>query len=654
MGRWVRRFGVATGLLLVVGGAVLALAWYDCGFRGCPDVDLLEGYSPDEASVVVDRSGAELGKLYLVKRVVVPLDSLPAYVPEAFVAIEDADFWEHGGVDWSRMLGAAWANARAMRIEQGFSTITMQLARNLFPRRLPAHEETISRKLGEMRVARQIEDRYQKDEILEMYINQIYYGAGAWGIEASAQEYFDKSASELTLAEAAMLAALPRSPSRLNPRVAPERARARRDLVLRRMAEQERIGWPEARTAMAEPLGVRDAGGGEERHRAPYFVESVRRRLEAEFGPALYTGGYTVHTTLDLSVQRVVEEELARQLDDVEAGRYGPFRHGAAYPVAGADDRGGGGDGGDGAGGRTSYLQGAVVVMDPVTGDVEALVGGRDFTDSEFNRATQAERQPGSAFKPIVYATALEAGHPLTTPLMDSPIRIALGNGDIWTPQNYGGGYMGVVSMRQALIHSRNVPTVRLAQEVGIGAVVEMARRLGIGGAVPEVPAIALGAAEVTLLDMVAAYATFAALGRRPEPRLVTHVEDADGRIVWRNPPETEPVLEPAVAFLLTTVLQDVVDRGTATAVRGVGYRGVAAGKTGTTDDATDVWFIGYSPARVAGIWIGFDRRRPILGGATGGRIAAPAWGRVMRRVGPGTSRGWTAPPGVERRMVGP
>ena len=640
-GRLLRPAGSALAavlVLIVLTTTIGWLLWERCGLRGCPDVERLKGYVPDEASIVVDRRGREIAKLYRVHRVVVSLDSLPPYVPAAFVAVEDRRFWEHEGVDWPRVLGAAWANVRARRIAEGFSTITMQLARSVFPERLPLRERTLSRKLAEMRVAKEIESRFTKRQILEMYLNQIYFGGGAWGIEAASQEYFGKPASELTLAESALLAGVIRAPNRLNPRVDPEAALRRRAVVLRMMAAQGSVPVQEAEAAMREPLQLA-RGSVDLDVRAPYFVEEVRREVEDHLGEAVYTEGYTIHTTLDLSLQEAAESELDAQLDAIESGRYGRYVHPSYEP--GASE----------GGGRTPYLQGAIVVMDTRTGDVLAMVGGRDFEDSKFNRATQARRQPGSAFKPFVYAAALAAGYPPTHALSDQPLIRVMSDGSVWAPRNFGGSYAGLVMMRDALVQSRNVATIRLAEEVGLDAVLETARRLGLDGPLPAVPSLAIGAGEVSLLSLVAAYAAFATLGVRPEPRFVTRVDDRYGRVVWSNPPRSRRVMDAGVAFLATDIMRDVVDRGTGTAVRAVGFTGPVAGKTGTTNDGADVWFIGFTPDHVAGVWIGFDQRRSIVPGATGGILAAPVWGRVMQHAGP-TRHDWAVPPGVETRLV--
>ena len=628
---------IGSGVLL----AIMVLLYQRCGFAGCPDVSRLNGYMPDEASSIVDYRGEEIGKLFLTRRTVVPLDTMPKYVPAAFIAIEDRRFYDHNGVDWRRVFGAAYSNVKALGIAEGSSTITMQLARNVFPDKLPASKKTPFRKIAEVRVARAIEKKFTKDEILELYLNQIYFGQGAWGIEAAAQEYFGKPAAKLTLAEGAMLAALPRAPSRLNPRSNRELALAGRKLVLERMVEEEMITRDEAEEAAGARLRLRH-GKLKSNEAAPYFVEAVRNILETELGDAIYSEGYTIHTTLDRKMQRLLEEELSRQLMAVERGAYGGFRH-PTYAATRADttddERG------------TKYLQAAAIFMDTKSGDIRALVGGRNFDDSEFNRALLAKRQPGSAFKPFVYAAAFDQGYAPTHRLMDRPLRLVLDRRNVWEPKNYDGSYSDVVTMRQALAQSKNIPTVRLATEIGIPRVIEMARQMGLSGNIPAVPSVVLGSAEVTPIEMTSAFAAFANLGDRPDPRFVTKVVDRDGHIVWSSEVNRQRVIEPTTAFLTTSLMQDVVDRGTATAVRAVGYSDPAAGKTGTTNDAADIWFIGFTPNIVGTIWVGFDQRKQIVPRATGGEVAAPVWGRVMRRMNMRSS-GWAPPPGIEMRMV--
>jgi len=636
MGKWIGHPAVriAAGVLAVM-LVVLGVLWARCGIRGCPNVEKLKGYMPDEASVIVDQNGDEIGKLYLTRRVVVSIDSLPEHVSQAFVAMEDKRFFDHGGVDWRRVVGAAATNVRAGGIEEGSSTITMQLARNLFPDQLPARKRTLWRKVAEARVATQIEDRYTKEEILELYLNQIYFGNGAWGIEAASHEYFGKSARQLTLPEAAMLASLPRAPSRLNPRSNPEAAIKGQRIVLTRMAEQRMISAEQAEQASNTRVRIRQAETKSD-VKAPYFVDAVRRQLEEELGDAIYTDGYTVHTTLDLSMQRVVEEELRRQLTAIESGAFGRFVHGSYAYLKQQNDTA-----------RTPYLQAAVVFMDPRSGDVRALVGGRDFADSEYNRATMAQRQTGSAFKPFVYAAAVANGVTPTTLLIDRPVRLAVDRNRFWEPKNYDGSYAGTISMRDALAYSKNVATVRLGTQVGIDRVIDMAHRAGLTGRIPSVPSVVLGTAETTPLNLAAAYSTFATLGSHADPRLVTRVVNRDGEVVWSQEPRHARVIDPAVAYITLSMMKDVVNRGTATAVRSAGFQGPAAGKTGTTNDAADIWFIGFTPRLVGAVWIGFDQRKTVIRGATGGELAAPVWGRIMRRIAEPTGD-WVVPAGVE------
>ena len=632
---------IALGTVTAVVLVVFVAAYQTCGFDGCPDIDQIRGYMPDEASVVVDRNQQEIGKLFRVNRVVVGVDTLPEHITQAFVAIEDQDFYDHGGVDFTRVLGAAWQNIRSGGIAEGFSTITMQVARNVFPDQLPANQRTLSRKISEIKVARALERRYSKPEILELYLNQIYFGSGAWGIQAAAQEYFGKSAMELDIPEAALLAGLPQAPSRLNPRENMEGALNRRATVITRMEEQGYITAEEARAAAdSEPELARSRL--ETPDRAAYFVEHVRQLLEERLGDDIYTRGYTIHTTLDLEAQEMAERELSQQLQAIEAGRYGsyPRRSYASTSDSAALA----------AGSESPYLQGALVTMSVRSGDVLVMIGGRDFEQSKFNRAVQARRQPGSAFKPFVYAAALQAGLPPTTILEDTPYRLAR-DGQVWEPKNYDGGYAGPITMREALVRSKNIATVRLAEQVGLSRVIGMAKQLGLAGDIPHYPSVAIGAAEATLMEMVAAYAALASLGDLPEPRFITHVTDRNGAMVWQEPPRRQEVLGRDVAFLTVDLMKDVVDRGTGSAVRGAGFRFPAAGKTGTTNESADVWFIGFTPEVATGVWIGMDDPQRIMANATGGRLAAPVWGRVMRNI---VSSGgdWNVPPGIETLQV--
>ncbi len=620
------------------------VSWGTCGLRGCPDPAELVAYQPESAPVLLDRDGRAFARLMPVDHRVVPIDSLPAYVAPAFVAVEDHRFFRHGGVDAVRVLGAALRDVRSGGYEEGASTITMQLARNLFPQRLAARQRTLRRKLFEARVALGIERRFSKREILELYLNHIYFGDGAYGIDAASRDYFDRPASRLTLSQAAVLAGVVRRPGYYDPRERPDAVRRRRDLVLGLMARQGWITAERARSAAQAELAVADAHASSAGPFAAYYVDEVRGVLERRFGEKLYGTGLRVRTTLDAKAQRAAESELADQLRAVERGRYGRLRA-PKYGAAGGLDASG-----------TRYLQGAVVVLQARTGDVLALVGGRDHRQSRFDRAVAGRRQVGSAFKPFVYAAALRAGFAPTQPVMDEPIAVRLSAHRVWRPTNYEGDYEGLVDLRHALVHSRNVPTVRLAQAVGVDPIAQIARDAGVTADIPRQPSMALGTVSLSPLELTAAYTAFANLGERVAPRFVVSVEDSTGEELWRPPIRREEALDPAVAYVLTDILRQVVDRGTGRAVRSAGFWGTAAGKTGTTSDAKDAWFVGYTPDVVAGVWIGFDQPRPILAHASGGVLAAPVWGRLVRRITDAGSAydDWRVPDGVVYRDVDP
>jgi 1A family penicillin-binding protein len=622
------------GAVAMAGGVLFLVSWLaysTCGYDGCPDVDTLTVYQPNGAPVLLDRNGEKFADLAPFERVVVPLDELPPHVPAAFIAIEDRRFYRHDGVDWARVVGAAWANVRARGIRQGSSTIPMQLARNIFPTELPGTERTFRRKLQEARVAQLIEKQYTKEEILELYLNHIYFGGGAWGVDAAARRYFGAPASELTTEQAALLAAMPKAPAHYDPRRHPERAKERRDLVLALMEQQQLIDDDEAQRARAAALGVpKDAP--RDRSGVPlgaYFIDVVRDQLDAHLGGRIYRTGLRIHTTLDTRAQQSAERELESRLTQLD----GQVRRG------------------DGP------LQGAVVVMDAQRGDVLALVGGRDPTVSRYNRALLGQRQVGSAFKPFVFAAAVNHGFSPGSVVMDAPIAVQVSRTDVWQPGNYDGRYDGPVTVRDALVRSRNVPTVRLASAVGISTVAGTARAAGVTARMDETPALALGTPSITPLQMATAYTTFATLGTTALPRFVLRVEDEDGTILWQATEEVRRrTLSPAVAYIVTDMLRDAVDRGTGAGVRSAGFRGPVAGKTGTTNNATDVWFVGYTPDVVGAVWIGYDRPSSLGNAATGGGFAAPVWGRVMREVYAGRPQPqvWQRPDSVVVRRIDP
>lgn len=627
-----RRYAVTLAALGMLGlfscgvGASVG-AWTQACAWGCPTADQIAALAPQQASVLYDSEGAVLGMFYRERRQLVKLESLPEHVPLAFVAVEDRRFFQHEGVDVVRFAAAVADNLFGGWGGPGGSTITMQLARNLFPQQLPVTEKTLRRKLAEMRLARQMERHFSKQRILELYLNHIYLGSGAYGVEAASRTYFAKPAASLTIAEAAMLAALPKAPSHYDPRRHPEAARNRRNLVLRLMGETGVIDEARAEADRRSPLVLAPPGGIE---RAPYFVEHVRRELEDRFGELLYTGGLRIHTTIDPELQIEAETALEEHLREIEGGIYGWFRHQSYEDFTAA------------AGERenfqeTPYLQGVVVVMAPHTGEVLAMVGGRDFDQSQFNRATQALRQPGSAFKPFVFGAALESGRSPLSLVLDAPVSVNQADGTVWTPKNYDGTMGGQMTLRAALRQSKNLATIRLGQQVGVAAVRDVARRAGITTPIPGYPSVYIGAAAVYPLELVSAYATFASAGMRVEPRFIRRIEDRNGEVLWEPGTPPRPALPPGLAWLVTDMLREVVDRGTAYNVRNpavgnLSYAIPAAGKTGTTNNNTDVWFVGYTPDILAGVWLGFDQPKSIMAGATGGGLSVPVWARVVRK----------------------
>jgi penicillin-binding protein 1A len=618
---------VVIGLALVTLGSCgtggVVAAWTRACTGTCPTADQVAEFAPRQASQVLDARGQSLGSFYRERRTVITLKGLPRYVPMAFVAIEDSRFFEHEGVDPFRVMGAIRDNILGGFGATGGSTITMQLARNLFPQQLPANEKSMRRKIAEAKLALEMERSLSKERILELYLNHIYLGAGAYGIEAAARTYFGKPASRLTLLEAATLAGLPQAPSAYNPREHPERAERRRNRVLEMMAKEGLITAEQLAQLRAQPVEVAPPTNAT---RAPYFVEAVRRELEPRFGELLYTGGLRIYTALDPVLQQTAEQALEEQLRRIERGGMGPYRHityerFTASLQPGQSVR------------STPYLQGIAAAMDPNTGAVLALVGGRDFGQSQFNRATQALRQAGSAFKPFVYAAALERGRSPGFGVSDGPLTVGT-----WSPKNYDGKYGGYMSMRSALRNSRNLAAIRVGRDAGFERVKDLAERAGIGTRIPGYPSTYIGAASVYPMDLIASYAAFGNGGYRVEPRYVTRVEDHQGKLLWQPPAPVQQTVDPAVGWLLTDMLREVVDRGTGAGVRdpGVGnipYTVPVAGKTGTTNAATDVWFVGYTPDVLAGVWLGLDNPQTISGSATGGTLAVPVWARIVRKA---------------------
>jgi penicillin-binding protein 1A len=636
---------ICFGTAFVAGFAYASWAMV-CRAGRCPSAAALDSYEPRQTSKLYAADGRFIAEVGLERRTIVKFDDIPPLVRQAFVITEDRRFYQHAGIDWWRVPGAIIVDIRNRSWAEGFSTITMQLARNIFPERI-SRDKNVVRKLKEAKVARAIERRYDKNRILELYLNQIYLGSGAYGIEAASERYFGKTLKQLNVAEMATLAALPKGPERYNPRKFPERATQRRNLVIGLLRDANLIDASSARAAQAAPLQL--AKQAQVEQAAPYFVDWIRQQLADKFGRRLYEQGLKVYTTLDLDLQTAAERSLERQIRDVEAGKYGAFPHTtyARYMRSSASDA-------DQENVNSPYLQGAFIAMDPRTGAVRAFIGGRDFDDSKFDRAVQAVRQPGSTFKPIVYADAVQNGRPLSYILDDSPLTVDMGSGSLWTPQNFEGDFAGRIPMRRALYQSRNVPTIRLGMELGTASVIDEARKFGLTTPIPRYPSIFIGAAEVYPIELVAAYSAFATLGTRAAPMAITRVEDQRGNVLWSPQPTTTPVMTPEEAWLMVSVMKDVVQKGTAAGSVGAEFDHPAGGKTGTTNDGTDVWFIGYTSDLVAGVWMGFDRPQKIKANAQGGILAAPVWTSFMNEVyrhKPPPSD-WAMPPDILTRQI--
>ncbi len=566
------------------------------------------------ASTLYDVKDRAAFTIFKEQRLEIPLEAMSPNLVRAIIAIEDQRFYDHDGVDVIRVAGAAFANFREGRRAQGGSTITQQLARQT----LLTSDKTYTRKVQEVVLAALIEGEYSKDEILELYLNKVYFGAGLYGAEAASLGYFGKHASELTMADAALLAGLVKSPSTWAPTVNMERAVQRRALVLDAMRDSgviDEAAWKDARSTkvvLVDALRKEEPFG-------QYFKEQVRQELVERFGhERVYEGGLRVFTTVDLDMQRVAEAEVQRQIKVIEDRRAAAARRRSAS------------SGNPGTPTSDPPLQAALVALDPNTGEVRALVGGRDFASSKFNRALQAQRQPGSAFKPFVYAAALEAGFTPASLIdnLDEPIQTLQGD---WVPED-GHSDATELTMRAALKMSSNRAAVRMLEDVGIEKTVAYAQRLGVGS-LPSVPSLALGSGEVTLESLTSAYAVFASGGVRRPATFIRRVEDAEGKLLDTTAVQEEQVITPQSAFLMSQMLADVINSGTAWKARELGFRLPAAGKTGTTNDYHDAWFVGYTPSLVTGVWVGFDQPQPIMASGYAADVAVPLWAGFMREA---------------------
>jgi penicillin-binding protein 1A len=673
--------------------AVLAFVaiWRELTSDLPPVAELLD-YRPPTATRVYAADGSQIGEFYVERRYLIPIDQVPDQVKLAFLAAEDADFYRHGGVNPVSIARAMIANLQSGGIVQGASTITQQVVKQL----LLTPERTFERKIKELILAIELESKLSKDDILYLYLNHIYFGAGTYGISAAAQTLFNREVGDLSLAQAALLAGLPKAPSRHDPIRRPDSALRRQRYVLERMAAVGFITAEERDKAIAEPLHFANTKMPTYAA-APWYVEQVRRLLEEQYGPEFADLGLHVQTAVDLKIQSAAEETLraglrtierrlgirrvvrhlppklvdeflerqrqsrrrsgpqtavvtrvaAKQLEIVtpwengvvpeEGLGEGDERHNASTfrigDILSVDP------GARGADGVMRYtldddpqIEGALIAIEPESGQVKALVGGVDFQRSEFNRAVLARRQPGSAFKPLLYAAAIDHGYTAASIVQDAPISLPDGRHGYWTPKNFHNKYMGPVSLRTALVNSLNSVSVRLALDIGIDPLREYLRIFRFSATFPRNYSLALGTSEVTPFELTRAYGIFATLGRRFEPVFITAITDSNGEPVDfpGSQPRFEPVMKPATAYVVTQMMESVVETGTARHARALGRP--RAGKTGTTNESKDAWFIGFTPQLLAGVWVGFDAEQAI-GKYTGGQVATPIWTAFMTRA---------------------
>ncbi|MCC6649523.1 MAG: PBP1A family penicillin-binding protein [Candidatus Eisenbacteria bacterium] len=631
------KFFVAVVLIVVFGSAGAVFGLVQWLRRDLPTPEQVAAVQAPVKTTVFDARGRVLHEFYRENRSPVPLKNIPRNLVNATLSTEDRSFYRHWGVDLWGVARAASTDLMKMRRSQGGSTITQQLARNLFL----THERTFTRKLREVALAIELERNYTKDQILELYFNQIYFGEGAYGVEAAAKTYFNKPLNELTLPDCALLCGIPANPSTYSPRRRPQAALLRRGKVLRNMLVTKAITQVEFDNAMHAPIGVTAVRYSNDR--APYFVEMVRLHLDEKYGSnAVYEGGLKVYTTLDMDMQQLAERALEKHVESLENDMK-LKRTRAAYSTAASA----------GATGRTAYLQASLAAIDAHSGYIRALVGGRDWNHSNFNRATQAKRQPGSAFKPFVYTAAMDNGFKPTDIIVDEPVSFPGGNGEAYQPQNYDHTYRGPVTLRYALQQSINVPAIKLLRKVGVSLVASYARRMGIKSPLGQNLSLALGSSEVTLLELTSAYAVLANRGIRNEPTFILKVENRSGVVLERTTPRPFEVLSEGTAASVTSMLQSVMDHGTGFPARARGFTLPAAGKTGTMDDYMDAWFVGYVPSLVCGVWVGYDEKKVIGPGMTGARAALPIWTEFMI----GATRGRTVedfpvPAGTTGRIV--
>jgi penicillin-binding protein 1A len=653
---------VVAALATVTGVISIGLFAVKRALDGLPNVESLEQYVPPLVTNVVDINDRPVGEFFTERRTTVPLTKIPVDLRQALISTEDTEFYQHWGVNPTAIVRAMLANVRAGATVQGGSTLTQQLAKTIYLSR----EKTLVRKFKELLLTLQIERRYSKDEILQLYMNQVYFGGGAYGVEAAAQLYFDKHAQDLNLSECALLAGLVRSPNRYSPIKNPELARLRRAHVLKRMRTMNVISDEELKQADAVPVATGKSLGRVKD--APYFIEEIRKMLEPVYGAEmLEQGGLTIHTTLDVRMQKAAEAVLEEHLAAYDA------KFSTATLIEYRKDLTENTTNEIRLSTTAPKIQGALVAMDVHTGAIRAYVGGRNFGVSQFNRVTQAKRQPGSSFKPFTYASALEANFTASTIVEDSPLVFIDMESDptllaetttyaetmtaildnlqmtaaqfaalkkeekkekmarYWRPQNFDAKYLGPMTLRTALQRSRNLVSIRIIDSIGPRNVVRFAHAAGVESHLSPYLSLALGTSVVDLLELTNAYGTLASGGIRAEPYYVERVLDRRGKIMEEHSPKLESRLSPQTCFLITNILQGVINHGTGWYAKRLGRP--LAGKTGTTQDQRDLLFIAFSPDLVCGVWVGYDDFRPLKKGLSASNIAVPLWTDFMREA---------------------
>ena len=601
--RWMIFFVIL--FFLIIPG-ILAVGTYIYFSYDLPRLTSVEDYTPKTVTQVFSENGEIIAEFFVEKRYIIPIEEMPATLIRAFISSEDARFFEHQGIDLLSISRALIKNIKSMDIVQGGSTITQQITKSL----LLSPEKSYTRKIKEAILARRIENSLSKRDILSIYLNQIYLGHRSYGVEAAALTYFGKHASELNLAESALLAGLPKAPSAYSPIRHPLKAQKRQRYVLQRMLQRGYITKGQAKEAADMTLNIVPPENKNIKV-APYFTEYLRQYLENTYGTdLLYGEGLKVYTPLNLLMQKSAQRAVESGLNDFE------IREGSQKDE--------------------SRVQGALVAMEPRTGHVKALVGGVKFLENQFNRAIQARRQLGSAFKPIVYAAALDKDYVTTTIIIDSPLIFKIKSDmEFWEPRNYDLEFKGPITLRKALAYSRNIITIKILQDIGIDYVINYAKRLGIDSPLNRDLSLALGSSGISLLEITRAYAVFANQGFKVEPIFITKVTDRNGTVLEENKPRLSQAISPQTSYIMTSLLKSVVEEGTGRRVKAL-HR-PCAGKTGTTNDVRDAWFIGFTPHIIAGTWVGFDDEKPLGKHETGAVAASPIWLKFMQEVLEGT-----------------